>query len=68
MTYLKAKNDIKLYGKSYYFIVKNELLTLKEFYKLRDKKIYYNLSINDFELININKNKTAYIFGVRQEF
>lgn len=64
MQYLKSKKDIKLIGKNYYFIPKAELLTLKEFYKLRKK--YNQLSISDFELIEISKNKTAYFFGVRK--
>lgn len=63
MQYLKSKKDIKLIGKNYYFIPEAELLTLKEFYNLRKK--YEKLSINDFELIEINKNKTAYFFGAR---
>lgn len=63
MQYLKSKKDIKLIGKNYYFIPKTELLTLKEFYNLRKK--YDQLSINDFELVEISKNKTAYFFGAR---
>ena len=63
MQYLKSKKDIKLIGKNYYFIPEAELLTLKEFYNLRKK--YEQLPINDFELIEVNKNKTAYFFGAR---
>lgn len=67
MQYLRAKKDIKLLGKKYYFICNNELLTMKEFTKLKDKKNFYNLSINDFELVNISKQKIFFMFGVRQE-
>ena len=65
MKYLKSKKDLKLYGKKYYFIPKNELLTLNEFYKLRSSGNFYNLSISDFDLIEKSKQKTFFCFGVR---
>lgn len=57
MKYLKIKNDKMLLNEKYNKfkrIYQNQLLTLKEFYNLKQK--FYNLSMDDAFLIEISKN------------
>lgn len=68
MQYLKVKKDKRLYDENmakFHLMIKDELLTLKEFYNL--KKMYYNISCEDIEPIELNKNRTAFFFGARIE-
>ena len=71
MQYLKVKNDKMLLNEKYNKfkrIYQNQLFTLKEFYKLKEK--FYNLLINDVILVEISKKDVVdyYNNGERYEW
>jgi len=61
MKYYKAKKDTYDYFNKY-AVIENELLTEKE----RNTKARY-IKDDLFEIVEINKNKTFFSFGVRFE-
>lgn len=66
MQYYRAK---KSYDNNSILIVNNELITIKEIIKKHSINYYKNLKISTFfELVEINKNKTWFIFWIRKEF
>ena len=73
MTYYKAKNDLFITNnKKWYFdIIKNGLYTITEYEKLKnkiDKNCFiYNKYQNNFDIIELSKNKTFICFGLRQQ-
>lgn len=71
--YNKSQHDINIYnaatGKLIYTFISGELLTEKEFYKLfpNNIKIAVNKKyLNCTTWINLNKNLTYTLFGVRR--
>lgn len=63
MQYLRVKNDKKLMNESFSKfkgIFEGQLFTLKEFEKLR--KTFYNLLVEDVELIEISKKSVVDYF------
>lgn len=71
MQYLKVKNEKILYNEKYNKfkrIYQNQLFTLKEFYKLKEK--FYNLLIDDIILVEISKKNVVdyYNNGERYEW
>ena len=62
MLYYKVKNDFYTITnkKTKYFLQKNELLTQKELLKITN-----NTNTNNFNLVQIPKNKTFFSFGYR---
>lgn len=71
--YNRSQHDINIYnattGKLIYTFISGELLTEKEFYKLfpADIKIaVHKKNINNAIWINLNKNLTFTLFGVRR--
>ena len=71
--YNRSQHDINIYnaatGKLIYTFISGELLTEKEFYKLfsDDLKIAVNRKyVSNVIWINLNKNLTFTLFGVRR--
>lgn len=60
MKYIKILNDKSFYNGD--FVIKNELFTEKEFVK---KGLNKSLNKNEYTEINVNKNKTGFVFGAR---
>lgn len=69
MKYIKFKEDTKIYNKKTnktWQFIKDELVTTKEFNKYTGMKFYPDIPLN-IEIVDINKNKTIMMFGVRRE-
>lgn len=63
MTYYKAKKEFRIDN---FTFIENELLTQKEINRILKNKSLDNF-INNFDIVNINKFKTYWFFGMRKE-
>lgn len=69
MEYIKIKKGKNIYfekTKKHYYYIENELITKKELKKQQQQTMKNILNLIEFENININKNKTCFVFGSRQ--
>ena len=70
MEYIKIKKQKNIYLdkiKKNFCFIENELLTKKEFLKIQNNTTKNLNNLIDYDFITINKNKTFWFFGCRQQ-